>query len=134
MTELVNDELGLMAALARTLFLYWGLPLGDPIAAIVVALIIAVNAVSGCSAITWASCSDARCPNSWPASSGSRSVCRGCARCPRVSGLHLVVPRGLPVEEAHRTAETVRARMHQETEGHYCVIQVEPTIAELRKM
>jgi Co/Zn/Cd efflux system component len=35
--ELVNDELGLAAALTGTLFVYWGLPLGDPIAAIIVA-------------------------------------------------------------------------------------------------
>jgi hypothetical protein len=38
------------------------------------------------------------------------------------------------VEEAHRIAETVRARIHQETEGHYCVIQVEPAAAEPRKI
>lgn len=34
------------------------------------------------------------------------------------AGLHLVVPRGLPVEDAHRIAETVRARVHEETDGH----------------
>lgn len=45
------------------------------------------------------------------------------------AGLHLVVPRGLRVEEAHRIAKQVRARVHEETEGHYCVIQVEPAAA-----
>jgi divalent metal cation (Fe/Co/Zn/Cd) transporter len=42
------------------------------------------------------------------------------------AGLHLVVPRDLPVEEAHRIAETVRHRVHKETNGHYCVIQSNP--------
>jgi len=42
--ELVNDELGLMAALAGTPFIIEGEPLADPIAAVIVATIIAVNA------------------------------------------------------------------------------------------
>jgi divalent metal cation (Fe/Co/Zn/Cd) transporter len=45
------------------------------------------------------------------------------------AGMHLVVPRGLSVEAAHRMAETVRNRVHQETDGQYCVIQVEPAQA-----
>jgi cation diffusion facilitator family transporter len=43
--ELKNDELGLLAALIGTLCVLWGMPIADPIAAIVVATIIAVNAV-----------------------------------------------------------------------------------------
>jgi len=42
--ELVNDELGLLAALAGTLFILAGHPIADPIASLVVAVIIAVNA------------------------------------------------------------------------------------------
>ena len=45
MMELINDELGLLAALLGTLAITWGFPLGDPLAAIVVATIIAINAV-----------------------------------------------------------------------------------------
>jgi ferrous-iron efflux pump FieF len=45
MIELVNDELGLLAALAGTLLVVAGEPLGDPLAAILIATIIAVNAV-----------------------------------------------------------------------------------------
>ena len=45
MLELVNDELGLLAALLGTLAITWGFPLGDPLAALVVATIIAFNAV-----------------------------------------------------------------------------------------
>lgn len=43
--DLVNDELGLVAALAGTLFIAWGKPVADPIAALVVATVIAANAV-----------------------------------------------------------------------------------------
>jgi divalent metal cation (Fe/Co/Zn/Cd) transporter len=41
---LINDELGLSAALIGTLFIVWDQPLADPIAAIIVATIIGYNA------------------------------------------------------------------------------------------
>jgi cation diffusion facilitator family transporter len=43
--ELVNDELGLLAALLGTLFVMAGISIADPLAACVVATIIAINAV-----------------------------------------------------------------------------------------
>ena len=43
--ELINDELGLLAALAGTLFAVSGFPIADPVAAILVAAIIGFNAV-----------------------------------------------------------------------------------------
>jgi len=43
--ELFNDEMGLLAALLGTLFIIWGKPIADPFAAIVVATIIAINAI-----------------------------------------------------------------------------------------
>jgi ferrous-iron efflux pump FieF len=45
MIELINDELGLLAALIGTLFIVAGFPLADPIATIIVATIIAINAI-----------------------------------------------------------------------------------------
>jgi hypothetical protein len=42
------------------------------------------------------------------------------------AGLHLVVSPDVSVEKAHRMTETVRHRVHKETDGHYCLIQVEP--------
>ena len=45
MIELVNDELGLLAALVGTIFIAVGYPLADPIATIIVATIIAINAI-----------------------------------------------------------------------------------------
>ena len=46
MMELVNDELGLAAALIGTIFVLFGYQIADPLAAIAVATIIAVNAVA----------------------------------------------------------------------------------------
>ena len=43
--ELVNDQFGLAAALVATILILLGYPLADPIAAIAVATIIAVNAL-----------------------------------------------------------------------------------------
>jgi cation diffusion facilitator family transporter len=42
--ELINDELGLLAALIGTVLVLVGEPIGDPLAAIVIATIIAINA------------------------------------------------------------------------------------------
>ena len=139
--ELVNDELGLIAALAGTLFVWWGLPLGDPIATMVVAAIIALNAIwlfrDNASFLLGRSPGPAflaRVKEAALSVDGVLAV-RG-LRAEYVgpdvvhAGLHLVVAGGLPVEEAHRIATAVRTRIHQETEGHYCVIQVEPVAAE----
>ncbi len=43
--ELINDELALVAALVGTLFIMWGRPIANPIAAIIVATIIAINGI-----------------------------------------------------------------------------------------
>ena len=135
--ELINDQLGLLAALAGTIFVWWGLPLGDPIAAMVVATIIALNAIGlfreNLSFLL------GRSPGSeylTRVERAARSVegvlnvrdLRAEYVGPGIvhAGLHLVVSRGLPVEEAHRIAEMVRKRVHEETDGNYCVIQVEP--------
>jgi len=45
MIELINDELGVLAALVGTIFIALGYPLADPIATIIVATIIAINAI-----------------------------------------------------------------------------------------
>lgn len=45
LTESNNDELGLLVALVGTLFVMWGKPIADPIASIVVAMIIAHNGI-----------------------------------------------------------------------------------------
>jgi cation diffusion facilitator family transporter len=134
---LINDQLGLLAALAGVLLVWWNIPIGDPIAAMVVATIIAINAVSlfreNLSFLLGRSPGPeflARVEQAARSVAGVLDVRELRAEYvgPGIvhAGLHLVVPRGLPVEEAHRLAETVRALVHKETEGHYCVIQIEP--------
>jgi ferrous-iron efflux pump FieF len=138
--ELVNDELGLLAALAGTLFVWWGVPLGDPLAAMVVATIIALNAVGlfreNLSFLLGRSPGPeflARVERSAHSVEGVLDVrdLRAEYVGPDVvhAGLRLVVAGSLPVADAHRIVEAVRARVHEETQGHYCVIQVEPPAA-----
>ncbi len=44
--ELVNDQLGLIAAFVGTLLVLWGMPMADPLSSIVVATIILINGIS----------------------------------------------------------------------------------------
>lgn len=135
--ELVNDQLGLLAALAGALFTWWGTPLADPIATMAVATIIAFNAIGlfrdnasfllGRSPGPEFLAQVEQAARSVEGVLGVREL-RAEYVGPNIvhAGLHLIVPRGLPVEDAHRIAETVRARVHEKTDGNYCVIQVEP--------
>jgi cation diffusion facilitator family transporter len=135
--ELINDQLGLLAALAGTLFIVWGYPIGDPIATVVVATIIAVNAIALFREN--ASFLLGRAPGPEflrRIEQAARSVegvigvreLRAEYAGPDIihAGLHLLVPHQMSVAEAHRVAQEVRTRIHKETAGHYCVIQVEP--------
>jgi cation diffusion facilitator family transporter len=135
--ELINDQLGLLAALVGTLLIWWGLPMGDSIATMVVATIIALSAIGlfreNSSFLLGRSPGPeflARVEQAARSVEGVIDVRELRAEYvgPDVvhAGLRVVVPRSLPVEEAHRIAETVRNRVHKETEGHYCVIQIEP--------
>lgn len=139
--ELVNDQLGLLAALAGTVFIWWGLPLADPIAAMAVAAIIAFNGIGlfrdNASFLLGRSPGPeflTRVEQAARAVEGVLDVRELRAEYvgPDVvhAGLRLIVPRDLPIEDAHRIAETVRARVHEATDGHYCVIQVEPEVAK----
>jgi len=135
--ELINDELGLLAALAGTLLIWAGLPLGDPIAAMVVATIIALNAIGlfreNLSFLLGRSPGPeflARVERQARSVDGVQDVRE--LRAEFVgpdtvhAGLHLVVRPDLSVQEAHRITEAVRRRVHEEIHGNYCVIQVEP--------
>ncbi len=134
--ELVNDELGLLAALIGTLFIVWGRPIADPIATIVVATIIAINAIGlfrdNVSFLMGRS----------PGPEFLAKV-EGLARSvPGVldvhdlkaeyigpdtvhAGMHIEVCRGLPIEEADRIAEEVRRRVHQAIGCRYCFIHMD---------
>lgn len=139
--ELVNDELGLAAALIGTLFILWGQPLADPIAAIVVATIIAVNAVglfreNVCLLL-------GRSPGPEflaKVESLARSV-HGVLGVHELraeyvgpdavhAGMHIEVRRGLPIEEADRIAEEVRERVQQATGCRHCFVHVDASAGE----
>lgn len=134
--ELVNDELGLLAALIGTLFILWGYPSADPIAALVVATIIAVNAVK----LFRENLCFLLGQSPGPAFLAQvEALARGVDGVLDVhelraeyigpdtvhTGMHITVQRGLPIEEADRIAEAVRARVQQATACHYCVIHVD---------
>ncbi len=138
--ELVNDELGLLAALVGTVLIAWGYPVADPIAAIVVATIIAVNAIGllrenfsilvGRSPGPEALAQVERLARSVDGVRGVHELRAEYIGPETVrAGMHIEVPRGLPIEEADRLAEEVRQRVHQATGCKYCVIHVDPTEA-----
>lgn len=137
MMELINDELGLAAALIGTLAaVYGGWPAADPLAAVVVATIIAYNGVR-----LFRENLDillGRAP--------SREYLEVIARAARSvdgvldvhgiraeivgpgtvhAGLHITVPRGTTVEDGQRIAERVRRRIHEGVDAGYCFIQIE---------
>jgi cation diffusion facilitator family transporter len=139
--ELFNDELGLIAALAGTLLIGWGYPLADPIGAMVVATIIAVNAIGllrdNASLLLGRSpgpeflAEVERVARSVPGVMGVRDL-RAEYVGPDIvhAGMRVVVPRGLSVDEAARIAEEVHRRVHRDTHAGYCFIQIEPAPPE----
>lgn len=136
LTELVNDELGLLAALLGTLSITWGWKLGDPLAAIIVATIIAYNAVGlfrENSSFLLGRSPGANYLNN--IESAARSV-------PGVlgvhdlkaeyigpetvhAGLHIEVARGTPIEKAEHIADKVLHHIHTQDENGFCVIHIE---------
>ena len=136
LTELFNDELGLLAALVGTLFIIQGLYIADPIASIIVATIIAYNAIglfrenmsfllgrspgpeflknvenTALSVDGVLGIHDMRAEYIGP---GTVHV-----------GMHIDVKPGLPIEEADRIAEEVREKVHKSVRGGYCIIHVD---------
>jgi cation diffusion facilitator family transporter len=134
--ELINDELGLLAALIGTLFILWDKPLADPVATIIVATIIAISAIGlfreNLSFLL------GRSPGAQflaKIESLARSV-EGVLgvhdlRAEYIGpdsihvGMHIEVQRGLSIEEADRIAEEVRDKVHESVSGRYCVIHVD---------
>lgn len=139
--ELANDELGLVAALLGTLFILWGWPLADPVAAIAVATIIAYNGLR----LFWENLSFLLGRSPGPeflakVENLARSV-EGVLgvhdlRAEYIgpnhvhAGVHIEVRRGLPIEEADRIAEEVRRTVQQATGCRYCVIHMDAAEAE----
>lgn len=134
--ELINDELGLAAALIGTMFILGGVPVADPIASIIVATIIAVNAIGlfreNLSFLLGRSPGSeflAKIENLTRSVEGVLGVHE--LRAEYVGpdalhvGMHIEVLRGTPIEDADRIAGEVRDRIHEVIEGRYCVIHVD---------
>jgi len=135
--ELVNDQLGLLAALAAVILIPLGYPLADPIAAIVVATIIAANAIT--LFLENASILLGKSPGPQFLSkveSAARSVAGVVGvrdlRAEYVgpdtvhAGLRIEVAPGLSVEDSARIAGEVHRRVHEGAHAGYCFVQVEP--------
>jgi cation diffusion facilitator family transporter len=135
--ELINDELGLLAALAGTVFIVLGQPLADPLAAIVVATVIAVNGIGlfreNLSFLLGRS----------PGKEYIESIRRTALEVPGVLGvhnlraeivgngkthvvMHILVPKGITIEKADAIAAEVHRRIHLREKPGYCVIHAEP--------
>lgn len=134
--ELINDELGLAAALIGTMFILGGVPVADPIASMIVATIIAVNAIGlfreNLSFLLGRSPGSevlAKIENLTRSVEGVSGVHE--LRAEYVGpdalhvGMHIEVLRGTPIEDADRIAGEVRDRIHEVIEGRYCVIHVD---------
>lgn len=141
LVELINDELGLLAALAGTLFIMAGRPIADPIAAVIVATIIAINGIrlflENLSVLVGRSPGPAflarveRLARSVPGVSGIHELRAEYIGPETVrAGMHIEVEPGLSIVEADRIAEEVRQRVHRDTGCRYCVIHVDPAAPE----
>jgi cation diffusion facilitator family transporter len=135
--ELINDELGLFAALIGTLFIIWGYPLADPIAAILVATIIAYNGVrlfrENFSYLL------GRAPDveilrrieqtalSVPGVSGVHDL-RAEYVGPGVihAGFHIEIDGDSTVDQADKIAKEVHEKIHAGQPSTYCYIHVDP--------
>lgn len=126
--ECINDELGLIAALAGTVLLVLGFPIADPIATLVVALIITVNGIAlfreNLSFLLGKAPSDAMLARirstamSVPGVLGTHAL-----RCEHVGGdslhvdIHVEVQAGTPIEEADTIAHEVQRRLEALSSG-----------------
>lgn len=136
MYELVNDQLGLIAALVGTLVVMAGYPIGDPISAMVVASIIAANGVGlfreNASFLLGASPASEVLEKMKTAAlavagvnglHGLRAQCIGPEEIQ--AELHIEVNSGLLVEDGHKLAYEVRKRIREEVAGADCVVHVD---------
>ncbi len=139
--ELINDELGLLAALVGTLFVAWGKPAADPIAAVVVATIIAINGLKLFSENLSVLVGRSPGPAFLAKVEDQAQSVQGVLGVHNLraeyigpdtvrAGMHIEVSRGLPVEEADRIAHEVHQRVQEATGCRHCVIHVDPAGAE----
>ena len=135
--ELVNDELGLLAALVGTVFLIGGHPVADPLAAVFVATIIAINAVGlfreNLSFLLGRAPERDRMAAIRQAALSTPGVLHVHNLIAEVVGpetihtaLHIEIAAGTPIEQADAIATEVKARIHRLTNYGSCIIHVDP--------
>ena len=136
MWELVNDELGLAAALVGTSLALAGEEWADPLAAVVIATIISWKAIglfreNLCLLLGRAPHPDVLAVVEASALDVPGVVAVRDLRAEYVTpdevhlGMHVVVARGTSVEEADALVAAVTAAVHRVVRGAYCVIDVD---------
>ncbi len=135
--ELVNDELGLIAAIVATIGIAEGEPLLDPIAAIVVATIIAYGAVGllrenvsillGASPTPEALAKIRTVAKSVPGVQGVHDL-RAEYIGPRAlhADFHIEVAADRTVRDANEIVKEVHARVRRDADCEYCYVHVDP--------
>ena len=137
MIELINDELGLVSALIGTIFISFGYPLADPIATIIVATIIAINAIGvfreNLGLVLGKS----------PGSEYIYKIRQVALSTPGVLGvvgpwaeyigpdsihadIQIKVATGITIDAANEIARNVRQRVQSEVDCLYCSVHSEP--------
>lgn len=134
--ELVNDQLGLAAALVATIAVMYGHPIADPLAALFVAVIIAANGVGlfrenasyllGRSPEPEVMRRFEEAVRSVPGVNGMHGLRAQLIGPEHVHGeVHVEVSEGLTVAEGHRIAFEVRQAVRKAVPGSDCVVHVD---------
>lgn len=137
MIELINDEFGVLSALVGTIFIAAGYPLADPIATLIVATIIAVNAIGvfreNLGLVLGKSPGEeylAKIHQIATSTEGVLGVIGPWAEYIGPDTLHvdlqIKVASGISIDEANSIARKVRQRIQSETNCLYCSVHPEP--------
>lgn len=135
LSELFNDQLGLLAALAGTIFIVLGKPIADPIATIIVATVIVVNAIKlfiensrlllGKSPGSQFSKHVEELALSIPGVAGFHDLKAEYIGPDRIhAGFHIEVSRDLSVEEGHAICKEVENKVYEHTACQSCTIPI----------
>jgi len=134
--ELFNDQAGLVAALVGTLFIIEGLPLADPVATIIVAIIIAINAAGLFRENSSLLMGRSPGPAFMKRLEKEALSVEGVIKLHRLKAefigpgtiraeMHIVVKRGMLIEDADLIAKKVRERLCKFVERDHCLIHVD---------
>ncbi|MCL5256857.1 MAG: cation diffusion facilitator family transporter [Chloroflexi bacterium] len=143
MLELVNDELALVAALVGTFFIAMGQPIADPIATIIVATIITVNAGGLLAENARVLIGGSPGPEFFDKVAAIARTVPGVLDVHTMRAeyvgpddvhttMHIEVAKGMPIEQADRIAEEVRRAVCGATNSNFCDIHVDPSTIESR--